>query len=195
MKHTAISSIISSARRIEQDEMRSALRAHGGLYRFEEDTKPVITATVYGIRKKVEVHQLNLDSKGGIHIFVSGVTAGEGYKDVREISTEGVRTGEFGTLIEAIPATREVDDVTIQTVGALTVDPQIVAELAVGCIPALKDECGMDHQSAVEAVISRAEKLTEKYRDVDWHDGEHDFWLTTEAESDALIAEKKAIYC
>lgn len=61
------------------------------------------------------------------------------------------------------------------------IDPQILVEVTDNLYKMLYDE-NQDFILTSHTIIEFARNLTEKYRNTDWRDGEHDFWFTIEQE-------------
>lgn len=68
------------------------------------------------------------------------------------------------------------------------IDPEILLELTQLTYGKLyeKNPDGVDVSSAIR---SRARQLTEKYKNTDWNNEGHDFWLTMEQESEDFLKE------
>ena len=60
-------------------------------------------------------------------------------------------------------------------------DPQILVEVTDNLYKMLYDE-NQDFNLTSQTIIEFARNLTEKYRNTDWRDEEHDFWFTIEQE-------------
>ena len=66
------------------------------------------------------------------------------------------------------------------------IDPEILVEVTKNLYECLYDE-NPDGILTSHTLIELARKLTEKYRHTDWRDGEHDFWITMEEETEAFL--------
>ena len=173
---------------IVMTELRMAVKAHGGLVRFEDDARPAVIHCKNHRPETILVCQVSLNDDD--QICVTAVAGDDPAGLEIEFPIEDILSPDI--LTRAIPETKAVSDVTVQTRGALDVDPQIVIELMTNCVGPLT-EAGLEYSDIVDSLISQAKRLTLLYRETDWHDGEHDFWLTMESEAEKVIRRSLAL--
>ena len=66
------------------------------------------------------------------------------------------------------------------------IDPEILVEVTNNLYECLYNE-NPDGIQTSHTLIELARKLTGKYRNTDWHDGGHDFWITMDEEAEAFL--------
>lgn len=175
-------------------ELKSALAAHGGAYTFDREDAP--SAVVNG--KECYVRSIAYNKKKGFSVIVTegpdpygrGITLtppealpGTGGQEIY-LLFDGYTVE---TVIELIEGTPEVSDVTVLPEGYI--DPEILLELTALCYKELYRtlENGVQVSSLLR---EKAAEITARHQHTDWD--EEDFWLTLEAEADALLAEAAA---
>lgn len=119
MKHTDFRSLVHDIKRKEQQELCRALEAHGGSYSwwnseedcFVEDDHPIIAVNVNGMFSNptdVEIRSVSIDNG---HLIFVGEDKESG--ELVDFQAWDVFTGHLSYIIDLIPETELVDDVTI----------------------------------------------------------------------------------
>ena len=175
-------------------ELKAALAAHGGTYRFERENAP--SAVIGG--KEHFIIGIAYDKKRGFSLTMTEGPDPNG-KEISCIPSEVLP--DMGsheiyllldgytieTIIELIEATAEVSDVTV--LPGDYIDPEILMELTALCYKDLYR--ALENGSQVSILLrSRAAKITALAQHTDWN--MEDFWLALEAEAEALLAEAAA---
>ncbi len=113
MKHTNFDPIINQLRNIETEELKQAVLAHGGRFRFEDkDNRPVITSPCSDFSDTaidVDVCEVSVNDRGLLCIIG---TEHEGDADEIEFAPSDFTFGQLGYIINAIPETEKVKDVS-----------------------------------------------------------------------------------
>lgn len=121
MKHTDLYNEYKRLDAIEEEELIAAVKAHGGEYVFihlddedgyceeERDRAPIIAASTKYMDGYEDFYVSRVEAKGG-HCTLYGWCK-EGWVDENEIYS--VAHGHLGYVIDCIPETDEVKDVTI----------------------------------------------------------------------------------
>ena len=115
MKCNSFDNILKQIRELEKDELIAAVKAHGGLYRFEDDVfagKPVITfdtADAFEGAADVEIQQVSVNDDG--FLVLTGYPKDDPYAEI-ELDPDDVAPGHLHYVTEYIPETESVKDVT-----------------------------------------------------------------------------------
>lgn len=110
MKCNNFDDILKQLEDVEKQELKTAVLAHGGLYRFEEEDRVTITFDTSDAligASDVEICQVSVNDNG--ELVLSGIPRGE-FHEI-EFDPEDAAPGHLHYVTEAIPATDEVDSV------------------------------------------------------------------------------------
>ena len=192
MKCTNFFTIGEQIRAIALDELKRAVEAYGGLYRFPEEDdedacdRPIIAFnTDFTGPVDIIIAQVSVNEKG--RICITGCDKNDTAMTEIEWPADDAIPTHIHFITEAIPPVDGTDDVTSSTTGDITVDPEIIFNLATGCYTRFL-EANLPFGFMWNIIRERAEDLSRKYACTDWQ--ETDFWLTMEDESEKLIHEK-----
>lgn len=172
-------------RRVALGELKKAVRAHGGVVRFEDEDNRVCVS-------------FNVDG-GPVDVYIEKVTAHRG-QALRIYGTEkeGYSTEEWdpGDIIpthihfitEAVP---EVDGTTsvCSVMEDLCIDPEVLVTLTADCIQPMRDSGKYESFMYItNALTKRAREITERI--IPFDNEVLDFWEVMEAEEDAFLREE-----
>lgn len=155
MKHTTFDPIIERLREIETEELKQAVLAHSGRYRFEDKyNRPVITSPCSDFSDTaidVDVCEVSVNDRGLLCIIG---TEHEGDADEIEFAPGDFAFGHLGYIIDAIPETEKVKDVSRNVVveinTAKLTDLQKIREDACDRIKAILKKHGINTVSTWE---------------------------------------------
>lgn len=168
-------------------ELTRAVKAHGGRYDFpnpyEADSfVPILVANLDEGPAEVIVKSVVLD-EAGLHV-IGNETKDTFASDPVDYPADVFLPGQLGNITALIPATPDTDDVTLSAKGDLSVDPEILFNLATEtCVPFIQS--GMPYSRYYELILKKAAELTSAHAQTDWN--ETDFWLEMEKEADLVI--------
>jgi hypothetical protein len=181
MKHTDFFKKIREIEAQEQLELIKAIMAYGGKFNWDEDTEQPIIAinpdSVCPSPIDVEVNRVIVNNG---HLKIFGSEKECGYEI--EFDPEDAFTGHLSSIIDYIPDTENISDVTAQeffkTTSVSRDDLEIVGDY--GLHETIFDmaqyareitESGIyDSRMIASEVIGWAKEFREKYRNEDWTD-------------------------
>ena len=155
MKHTNFDPIFEKLLQIEKEELKKAVSAHGGVYRFKDDFAPCVTfpcSDSSDTAEDIRIMQVSVDDSGKIHLL--GVSYGPfSYDDPEnEYDPDYLPLGEVGFIIDAIPDTETTKDVSqdivINVVTAKLTDVQRLRKEACDKIKAIMKKHDIDYIDA-----------------------------------------------
>ena len=113
MKHTNYHQAERALRDRQLDELRAALRAHGGTCSFHDDNDEIHGPAVYD-ETRISTAVLDEDGKT-IHVYIAdgSLPKQQRLREEVEVLFGDLNPETLDELIEAIPETDEVKDVTI----------------------------------------------------------------------------------
>lgn len=132
MKCNNFDDILKKLEDFEKQELKAAVLAHGGLYRFEEEDRVTITfdtADELDGADDVEVCQVSVNDNG--QLVITGIPRDE--LDEIELDPDDAASGHLHYVTEAIPETDGVGDVSIP-VTLLALDGEDSAKEALSAI-------------------------------------------------------------
>lgn len=110
MKCNNFENLLKQLEQIQRDELRAAVLAHGGSYRFKEEDRVTITFDTSDAligANDVEICQVSVNDNG--ELVLSGIPRGE-FHEIEFDPDEAV-PGNLHYITEAIPKTEKVDSV------------------------------------------------------------------------------------
>lgn len=113
MKCTNFDNVLKKLAAIEKDELKKAVAAHGGLYRFEEDDRPIITfdtSDAFNQATDAVICQVSVNDQG--YLVLTGIPVGERYEI--ELDPDDVAHGHLRYITEAIPETETLKEIRTQ---------------------------------------------------------------------------------
>ena len=114
MKHTNFYDTFKSIRHHLIDEIKAAVKAHGGEYSWDEEGDyPIVAANpdiFYPEPLDVRIHSIEIDSNDEITIEATGNKYGE---EVRDLSLDDIFVEHLGFIIDYMGDTTTVSDVSI----------------------------------------------------------------------------------
>lgn len=116
MKHTDFYDTFKSIRHHIIDEIKAAVKVHGGKYSWDEDEDgnyPIVAANpdnFYPEPLDVYIHSIEIDSYGEITIEATGNKYGD---EVRDLSLDDIFVEHLGFIIDYMEDAPDVSDVTI----------------------------------------------------------------------------------
>ena len=122
MKHTDFYSLVEKIKQQEYDELMAAVKAHGGCYKWDDDSeKPIIAVNVDSCcPNPTDIEVCSVSTDGGLKI--DGVDKTEGYPV--EFQAGDVFAGHLSYIIDYLPEINSVGDVSINT-GATIKEPVV----------------------------------------------------------------------
>lgn len=116
MRHTDITPLLSRIRNLEKEELKKAVAAHGGLYRFDKDNRPVITSPFSDssdTAQDIDICQASVNGEG--NLCLTGIPHLE-FRDIEiEYDPDDFAPGQLSFITNDIPETDEVKDVSTDT--------------------------------------------------------------------------------
>ena len=134
MKHTNFYELVENIKQQEYNELMTAVKAHGGSYKWDDDDeRPIIAVNAnscFPNPNDIEVCAISIVD--GI-LKIDGVDKSEGYPI--EFQTKDVFAGHLSYIIDYLPAIGRMDDVSSKTIpedpwrceecGSLNVDMKV----------------------------------------------------------------------
>jgi hypothetical protein len=156
MKCNNFDDILKQLEDVEKQELKAAVLAHGGLYRFEEEDRVTITFDTSDAligASDVEICQISVNDNG--ELVLSGIPRGE-FHEI-EFDPDEAASGHLHYVTEAIPETDGVGDVSIP-VTLLALDGEDSAKEALSAIrkaaaetiKSVMDEAGLEEVYAAD---------------------------------------------
>ena len=116
MRHTDITPLLNRVRDLEKEELKKAVAAHGGLYRFDKDNRPVITSPCSDssdTAEDIDICQASVNEEG--NLCLTGISHLD-FRDVEiEYDPDDFAPGQLSFITNDIPETDEVKDVSTDT--------------------------------------------------------------------------------
>lgn len=162
MKHTDFYNIVQDIKRKEQQELKEALKAHGGSYSWWDEDKedfideeyPIIAVNICGCFPgpiDLEVMKVCIENN-----YLTIIGQDREVSEIIEIDPYDVFTGHISYIIELIPATDSIDDVT-QNREHFPISSVSRDDLA---------SCGFNVDNVDDSVMERlAGKMSDAYSD------------------------------
>lgn len=159
------------------EELKRAVQAHGGSYswyneeteEFSDDAPIVMCNHRYAGPVDVKIKSLSIDKWGYLNIDA----ATNEYEDDIEISFNDITPGHFSYIIENMPATPEVDDVTsLSTYTFMFQDIYLntLQEMTAQAIEQVQEKTGQSREECFSIIRGWTDEFLKKTKDYNWQE-------------------------
>lgn len=111
MKHTDFYEKVKVIKQQEYTELQKAVEAHGGFYQWDEDNAPIIAVSVDGCNPNPDDIEVTKVAVVNGYLELWGVD--KEYRNPVDFTTNDVFAGHLSYIIDSIPITDKVSDVSI----------------------------------------------------------------------------------
>lgn len=159
------------------EELKKAIKAHGGSYswyseeneEFSDDAPVVMCNHRYAGPVDVKIKNIYLDEWE--YINIEAVT--EEYGDEIDISFDDIAPGHFSFIIEMIPATSEVEDVSLPSTSAFMLQDdylEVLQEMTAQAIESVQEKTDQSREECFSIIRTWTDEFLQKTKDFDWQE-------------------------